>query len=531
MVDKRLFAAWTLAVGVVLGIVGNLFFYNHPHGLSLLVFALLATGAVLGTVRAMRQPLKLRNLWPLLPLLFFAAMGVVRADPVIMLLNVMAIFGLGALVLYYLPQEHAIDEDTLADYTRAAASATIQVGTQPIAQGFRTVSLIWDQRLWRRQGVAAVARGLVFTLPLLLVFAVLLASADAVFAGYINRVWEAIRFPNLGYLIPQLVMIAVLGWLGCGAVAYGARTLAPVDPAAANAPAPAKKQPFILGVIEAMIMLGAVDLLIALFVAIQFRYFFGGQQNVALEGLTYAQYARRGFFELVAVSVLTLGLVLWIDWVTVRHSPRQHRLFRVLAVIMVALVGVMLLSASQRMSLYEQSYGYTHLRVYTHLFMGWLAVLFVFFLLALFRVRDRIFSLGTLVVIIGYLVTLNLLNTEQLIAGANVDRYLADTAKTEIDTCYLMTMSTDALPAMLRLYHETPNTVVKAQVAVWLSQNIDWLDRVADSESVLTTNLSRSSARAVLDPLRKEVAALATQSYSETRRLCGYFGYDVLPLR
>ncbi len=372
MVDKHVFAAWTVTMGAVLGIIGNLFFFDHPLGLSLPLFALIVSAAVTGTAWMMHLPLRLRNLWPLLPLLFFAAMGAVRADPVILTLDVMALFGLGALVLHYLPLAHALDEDTVGDFARATAEAAIHVSAQPTVQIVRSIGWLHDQRPLQKPTIAAVARGLLFTLPLLLVFALLLSSADAVFAGYVTRAWQLFQIPNFAGVLPQLVIIIVIGWLGCGAVAYGARTLKPVDPTAADsdAPRPSKKRPYILGVVEAMMMLGAVDLMFALFVAIQFRYFFGGTQNVAVEGLTYAQYARRGFFELVAVSVLTLGLVLWLDWVTVRHSPRQHRLFRALAVVMVLLTGVMLLSASQRMSLYESTYGFTHLRLYTHVFMG-----------------------------------------------------------------------------------------------------------------------------------------------------------------
>jgi hypothetical protein len=96
-----------------------------------------------------------------------------------------------------------------------------------------------------------------------------------------------------------------------------------------------------------------VDLLFGVFVLVQFAYFFGGQDTLAAIGLTYSQYARRGFFELVAVSILTLGLVLWLNHTTMRQPGRENRLFIALSVILVALTSVMLFSASQRMLLYE----------------------------------------------------------------------------------------------------------------------------------------------------------------------------------
>ena len=137
-----------------------------------------------------------------------------------------------------------------------------------------------------------------------------------------------------------------------------------------NAAAKRKRQPFRLALLESSIVLGAVDLMFGAFVVVQIAYFFGGQALVnAGTGWTFAQYARRGFFELIAVSVLVLGLILWLDRVTPRTNARQHTIFRVLAVGMIALTGVMLVSASGRMSLYEEAYGYTHLRQYTHTFM------------------------------------------------------------------------------------------------------------------------------------------------------------------
>jgi hypothetical protein len=68
--------------------------------------------------------------------------------------------------------------------------------------------------------------------------------------------------------------------------------------------------------------------LFSAFTVIQFAYFFGGQDNISVEGFTYAEYARRGFFELLAVSVMTLALVLTLDWITVRRNKSHHQIFR-----------------------------------------------------------------------------------------------------------------------------------------------------------------------------------------------------------
>ena len=122
-------------------------------------------------------------------------------------------------------------------------------------------------------------------------------------------------------------------------------------------------------------MLGSVVILFAAFVAIQFQYFFGGQANIHIEGYTYAEYARKGFGELVAVAFFSLLLLLGLGAITRRDTESQRKTFSSLGVGLVGLVLVMLISAFQRLALYESAYGFSRLRAYTHVFMIWLALL------------------------------------------------------------------------------------------------------------------------------------------------------------
>ncbi len=300
----------------------------------------------------------------------------------------------------------------------------------------------------------------------------------------------------------QVLLIGGIGWVASGTLAYGVarRRARPADDADAK---PKAKLPA-LGMIEASIVLGTVDLLFALFVIIQFAYFFGGRATLTVNDLTYAEYARRGFFELVAVSVLTLGLVNALDWVTVRHALRHTRIFRVFAVILVALTGVILVSAAQRMSLYEDQFGFTALRVQTHVFMIWLAVLFGFFLLALFRVRERIFSLGVLIVLIGYVGTLDLINVEGYIAEHNIARMDEGYG---IDFAYLNTFSADAAPVMFDLFQTAQSPALRKQAGQWLTRKqmeLDYLRRTSGS-TIFSANLARDTTWAALNAIADQL--------------------------
>ena len=104
---------------------------------------------------------------------------------------------------------------------------------------------------------------------------------------------------------------------------------------------------------------------------------------------TYAEYARRGFFELVAVAILSLGLILGIEAGTWRESKKQFKLFNLLSSLMIVLVVTVLLSASQRMRLYVTTFGHTELRLYVYVFMIWLGLFLIWFLFGLWRRPDR----------------------------------------------------------------------------------------------------------------------------------------------
>ena len=498
--DRKTFALYSLLIGALVGVIGNVLFYGKAIGVSFVIFILIAIVVTLASTVLLRQPLRRRNLWVLVPAIFFAAMLALRADWQINTLNIGAALALCALALHYLPLSERIDLASFGDHLLGVFDATFGSLVAPLFELADSLAWGFDRLQGNWKIVASVGRGLVITVPIVLVFGVLLASADAVFAGVVNRAMSWLTFPMLSQQIYQIAFIGVMGWMSCGALAYGVARRDRLQHKE-RGDKPKRKLPA-LGLIEGIIVLGSVDLLFGLFVIIQFAYFFGGQATVSVEGLSYSDYARRGFFELVALSVLTLGLVLALDSVTVRRAEKHTLLFRILAVILVALTGVILVSASQRMLLYEDAYGFTLLRVYTHVFMIWLGVLFVIFLLALFRLRPRIFSLGVLIVMIGYVGTLDVMNVEQYITERNIARVQEGY---ELDFGNLRSFSVDAAPAMIALY-QAPDTAPTMRDAAgqWLIWKLIALDteRATSGSTFFSANLSRDTAWAALNAIR-----------------------------
>jgi len=523
--ERRSFAVIAVAAGLLMGVFGNILFFNHMIGVSFPLFILLSVVLVLALARPARQTINRRNLWLLLPLAFLAVMVAIRADQLIVTLNITAVLALGAVGLYYLPLNRTLDTESIGDHTKAVIETGFMVIPVAVIEGAEAWSWLREKRHQRGGVLAAVVRGGIFALPIVLVFAVLLGSADAVFANYVNQAFEGVRralgLEFLGDTMSRLVLTGSLAVVVTGSLGYSLMrrpadmpivnpsldTEETEDEAVVVDHKPKSKPGFKLSMVESGIIMGSVVALFAAFVGIQFAYFFGGENTIQVAGISYAQYARRGFFELVAVSVLTLGLSLFLDRVSVRQSKHENNVFRVLALLIVGLTTIMLVSASQRMWLYEQAYGFTQLRVYTHIFMLWLGVLFGVYVLAVFRLRMNIFSLGLVLAIIGYLGTLNLMNVDRYIADRNIARYHEGQ---ELDIGFLNILSADAVPAVIPLWKEsTEGTIVNKWAGQWLAKQLVSLDGEVKTGGQLpfSLNLSRMTAWGELDHVRRQLPA------------------------
>ncbi|HEX5541583.1 MAG TPA: DUF4173 domain-containing protein [Micromonospora sp.] len=276
------------------------------------------------------------------------------------------------------------------------------------------------------------------SLGLLVVFGALFASADVAFAKM------------LGWLVPDIgpvtvfraVILFPLLVLG---LAGGAFLLA-APPDLTGLEAPARRR---VRRLEWAIPLAVLDVLFTAFVLVQITVLFGGAAHVLSEsGPTFAEYARRGFWQLLLVTALTL-LVLA---AAARWAPRDTRadriLIRVLLGALALLTLVIVASALYRMHVYQQAYGFTRLRVFISAFELWLGLVFILVLGAGLRLRAA--WLPRLVVgsAVLCLLTLAALNPDRFIADQNVDRH--ETIG-RIDVVYLSQLSADAAPALDRL--------------------------------------------------------------------------------
>ncbi len=494
---------------LLLGFAIDFLFYEKPLGVSFPIFIGLGAILLLFVAVAERAWPSWKSIWLAVPMLGFAIMVFVRAEPLTTFVNVCLALALGLLWVRTF-KGGELFRFGLIDYFVTTLLGGLETIGRPLpvlaTSGRDTMSASGRRRL-----LLPVVRGLLLVTPVLCVFSVLLSSADLVFADRLRDVLETLNLDN----IPELVLRAFLiGMAAFAAIGLLMQAIVPMRYALIGEDG--KLLPHVLGSIETTIVLGGINLLFAAFVIIQFRYLFGGTANISEAGYTYSEYARRGFGELTAVVFLTLLVLLALSSVARLESARTKSTYSALNVLTVALVGVMVVSALQRLLLYEEIYGFTRLRTYSHVAIIWLGALFVPYLMALLAGRLRWFAPGALFVVIGFAATLNGLNVDRFIAARNIDRFnrgleflgyqTEDASAMGLHTYYLLTLSDDALPDLLMLYARD-DAAINAVLGPGLACRAEQI--VGDYGSVewQSTHLSHQAA---LESLRSLLPDLAS---------------------
>jgi len=197
--------------------------------------------------------------------------------------------------------------------------------------------------------------------------------------------------------------------------------------------------------------------LFAAFVVVQFQYFFGGHANINIEGYTYSEYARRGFGELVTVAFFSLLMLLTLNSITKREIESQQKMYSGLGVALVALLMVMLFSAFKRLGLYEEAYGFSRLRTYTHVFLIWIGLLLIATIALEILRKERMFTFALLIASFGFAVSLPVLNVDAFIVNQNIQRELQGKTNDNaaLDSRYFMQLSDDAIPPLVSAYRNS----------------------------------------------------------------------------
>jgi len=430
-----LLAPRILAGALAVGLAADLLLRVMPLGVnvSLCTVLLLAVGAEL--VREKRLPVSREARWLALTALLLAFAFVRRDSRALAALDFLTLIvtlGLTAAALrgVRLARLNVVDQVRQVMYSAGHALAdavpllarALRASRQPASAS--------------RSRLGAVLLGAGIATPVLFAFGALFASADPVFG---NAMRGAFDF-DAGLAISHVVLVV---WFTAISAGYLSWTILMANPIPPRAP---RIISVTIGAVPILTGLALTVGLFALFVAVQAKELFGGTAWVArAAGPSYAEYARSGFFELLAVAALVLPLLTLADRALGDHARADGRRFRGLARTLLLLLSLVILSALNRMRLYVASYGLSEIRLYATAAMGYVAFLAFWLAARLIRRRRRRFAPGALVAGYVALTAFHVVNPDALIVRVNLSR----ATTRPFDAAYATSLSADAIPALL----------------------------------------------------------------------------------
>lgn len=333
-----------------------------------------------------------------------------------------------------------------------------------------------------------IAMGLLFSIPLLFIVIAFLSSADMMFNYYVKEFFDALDISRYFKISDvTIIHLVIITFISIYSFAFVWSFVERKSSAPYNDSTKFEVEAFTISIPVALI-----NIIYLLFSIVQFSYLYGGGNLPS--GFTYAEYARKGFFELVAVTVINFSIIL-IGVNRTKVSSKKMSIFcNILYSLLIVFTLTMLYSANYKMRLYENTYGYTYLRVYVHLFMILLLILNVGAMCALWNKKINLYKSALIITIIFYSVV-NLLNVDGYIAKANI-KIFRENGK--IDAQYLTNLSNDALPYLIELSTDSDENVRQI-----IKQDLDLrrqrLNDAQNSTSVLQFSFSRHRAKKLLN--------------------------------
>lgn len=328
--------------------------------------------------------------------------------------------------------------------------------------------------------------GIIAAVPVLAIIIPLLIRADAAFESLISKM-----FGDIGELIAKIIMGAVITPVVFSGVFAMCKRL--------DKPAAGKK-PF-NGCIDSIVInsfLCAISAFYIVYLLSQFAYFFSAFSGILPSGysFTFAEYARRGFFEMSTIAAINLIMLFLALFLQKRTDNKKGRQFtKAISVFICTFTLIIIATAFSKMVFYIGEFGMTRLRIITSVFMLMLSVVFILLIIRLFvskfpYMKVMVASVCILGLVVGFM------DIDRTVAQYNVRAYQSGTLET-VDVDTLSMLSYSAVPYMVELlYDDDPN--VRKEASEDLGMMYYYRFKDYDDSGIKNYNMSERRAYQLL---------------------------------
>lgn len=460
----------------LIAILHSILFYGQKLGISVFLFCL-ALGFFL--IYILDKNNKIKNQKALLlylPILLISATYFIFNNSFFYIANIVSI-----IILYTLMLVLAVFDKTtmglIINKVMYLILGPIEFLEEAIGNIIEVISNLFKKKevsKEKNEKIRKIILGVLITIPILIIVLILLSSADSIFSNELKEVistifsldiFESETYINLFFRIIIILIITVY----LIALLYNILedNFCEYDIS--------EKRKWTLDATIGNTILTILNLVYLVFCYIQISVLFMKTGN--LQNFDYANYARQGFFQLMAVSIINLMIIL----ITSKKNETNKKMSytKIMNLLLAVFTLIILFSSFYRMYLYEQEYGYTFLRLMVYFALITEAILIIPTVIYILDFNINLTKTYFVIIIIMYIVV-NYINIDNIIAKRNIDRYFEDNSETyELDMNYLQTLSIDATKQIKRLKDTTDKNILN-QVEYYLNnvksetENITW---------------------------------------------------------
>jgi len=481
MTAKKQNLCLIIFLALITGILTDYLFYQKSIGISFFIFNLFIIIFSLILIKEFKIKINKIQVFILVSIFLFSAGVFLRASSFLAFFNFW-----GSIYLLFFFFSLFLNKDTLNFSFLKYIIFPLSFFLESFHKAARFIKkckeAIPENKKVGSQEFRSVVKGVVIAAPFLIVLCWLLSSADLVFQAYVGKIF------NLDYnfeIILRTAMILIVSYLFLGI--FSKITEDEKAEAAEIKNSEPSSEPMLtseeknksMNFIESSTVLILIELLFLSFIIIQFFYLFGGKDYVwgIEEYITYSQYAKKGFYELIAASIISFLLLYGLDKASFRKSLKEKKIFKILSVVLVLEMSVIIYSAWTRMVIYVDGYGLTFPRFLVFVFLLWIFFVFLIFLSKkIFQEKkESVLLLMIFCLSIIFWTGINLINPDVFIAKKNIERL---TQGKKLDSYYLSRLSVDALPETVKIFQmDNIDEEIKMEIAKDLYYRCDFIFR------------------------------------------------------
>ncbi len=461
MLAEKLNVYIIIAFSLTLGILTDYLFYGIPIGISFFIFILAIIAFSLVIAKKFGQKLSKTQILILISAVIMSAEVFLRSISFLTFFNI-----IGSVYLLFLTAVLLADKDISSFRFFKYFTAPILFFLKSFSASLKFINeqknLISYKEEFGSKNLRSIVKGIIMSLPILAILGWFLYSADMVVRAYADNFFNFFRFKINFELSLRILIIFIISCIFIGVFAKFAKKEKPEAPEEKTGPNKSG------GFIESMTVLILVELLFLAFIAIQFFYLFGGKSYVwgIDEYITYSEYAKSGFYELIKVSIVSFLLIYAIDNSSKIETLKEKKIFRFLSAGLFIEISIILFSALKRILLYIDGYGLTLSRFLAFALLFWIFCVFLFFLRKIYlEKKNSVFISTVFALSVATWLGINILNPDALIAKINLRRFAEGK---QIDPYYFSHLSDDAIPEIVKIFKLNASEEIKKQIATQL---------------------------------------------------------------